>query len=210
MGLAASCRRLGVVLAPALLVAGCAALAATLADANADPAAVRAGRYAIEPGHTRVLFAVSHMGFSTWYGDFTGAAGTLMLDPAHPELAVLEVTLPVGSVSTTNTVLDRELRGADWLDAQRYPTAVFRSTGVVVTGAGRAEVSGALTLHGVTRPLTLHVRFNAAGLNPLDLAYTAGFDADATLRRSDFGIKTDRPLIGDEVRLMISAPFERR
>ena len=199
--------RLPTMLCPALLVAGCA-LAASLA--NPDPAAVQPGRYAIEQGHTRVLFAVSHMGYSTWYGDFTGATGTLTLDPAHPAAAVVEVSLPVASVSTTNTVLDGELRGANWFDAQRYPTASFRSTAVTVTAPGQADVAGMLTLHGVTRPLTLHVRFNAAGLNALDLHYTAGFDAEATLRRSDYGITTDVPLIGDEVRLIISAPFERR
>ena len=195
----------------ASLALGSALLLATAASAqvpaNPDPAAVQPGRYAIEPTHTRVLFSVSHMGFTTWYGDFTGASGVLLLDPQHPTADSLSVSLPIASVTTTNAKLDEELKSADWLDAARFPTATFQSTHVAVTGPGQADVTGDFTLHGVTRPLTLHVSFNGAGVNPLDKTYTAGFEVRGALRRSDFGVAKYVPLIGDDVALTISGAF---
>jgi polyisoprenoid-binding protein YceI len=196
-----------------LAAVGAALLAGTAAHAqgpaNPDPSAVRPGAYAIEPSHTRVLFSVSHMGFTTWYGDFTGASGQLVLDPAHPDASRLEVTLPVASVSTTNAKLDSELKSPDWLDAARFPTASFRSTRVTPTGAREADIAGELTLHGVTRPVVLHARFNGAGVNPLDHHYTSGFEVSGVIHRSQFGVTKYVPLVGDDVTLTISAGFEK-
>ncbi len=177
--------------------------------ANPDPAAVKPGAYAIEPSHTRVVFSVSHMGFTTWYGDFPGASGQLVLDPAHPGASRLDVTVPIAGVSTTNAKLDDELRSPDWLDATRFPTATFRSTRITPTAPGEAEVAGNLTLHGVTRPVVLHAHFNGAGVNPLDHAYTTGFEVSGVVKRSDFGVSKYVPLVGDDTRLIISAAFEK-
>lgn len=176
---------------------------------NTDPAAVEAGAYNLETSHARVVFATSHMGFSTWYGDFSGAKGTLSLDPKNPAASKLEVTIPVDSVSTTNTKLDDELKSADWFDAATYPTITFKSTKVTVTSPGEAKVEGDLTFHGVTKPVTLDAKFKASGTNPLSKAYTVGFEVTGALKRSDYGVKTYVPLIGDDVTLTISAPFEK-
>ncbi|MDB5447497.1 MAG: Polyisoprenoid-binding protein [Phenylobacterium sp.] len=192
-------------LALALSVGG----AAALAQASHDPATVKPGVYKVEPGHTRVLFSVSHLGFTTWYGDFTGASGQLSLDPAHPAASRLEVSVPTASVVTTNAKLDGELKSADWFDAARFPTMTFKSRTVTPTGPGRADVAGDLTLHGVTRPVTLHARFNGAGVNPLDKAYTVGFEVSGEIRRSDFGVSKYVPMVGDQVQLIISAGFEK-
>ena len=197
---------------PKLLAAAGAALFLTGAaeaagPANPDPAAVKPGAYRVETSHTRIEFSLSHMGFSTWYGDFAGATGTLMLDPRQPAADHLDITVPIASVSTTNVKLDGELREPDWLDAAKYPTASFVSTQVTSTGMGRADVTGRLTLHGVTRPVTLHVKFNGAGINPLNKAYTVGFDAEAVIRRSDFGVVKFVPVVGDEVTLRLSGAF---
>jgi polyisoprenoid-binding protein YceI len=183
--------------------------AATGAQAEAAPSAVPAGAYKIEPGHTRMLFAVSHMGFTTWYGDFTGASGALQLDSADPSRSLLQVSVPTASVATTNAALDGELKGADWFDATRYPTITFKSRTVTPTGPGTADVAGDLTLHGVTRPVTLHARFNGAGVNPLDKAYTVGFEVSGKIKRSDFGVAKYVPMIGDDIDLIISAAFEK-
>ncbi len=177
--------------------------------ANPKPAAVEPGAYKVEPSHTRVLFTVSHMGFTNWYGDFTGASGTLTLDPKNPAAASLTVSLPIASVSTTNAKLDGELKAADWLDADHFPQASFKSTKVTPKGTGMADVTGDMTLHGVTKPVTLHVKFNGAGVNPLDKAYTAGFEAHGTIKRSDFGVTKYVPLIGDTVELTLSGAFEK-
>ena len=86
----------------------------------------------------------------------------------------------------------------------------FKSEKVVATGKDTADVEGQLTLHGVTRPVTLHATFNGAGVNPMDKHYTVGFDAKGRIKRSDFGVKTYVPLIGDEVDLILSAAFEKQ
>jgi len=177
---------------------------------NTDPAAVAAGSYALETHHARILFAVSHMGFSTWYGDFSGAAGSLTLDPKNPAAARLEVSIPVSSVSTTNATLDAELKSPAWFDAAKFPAIAFKSTKITRTGPATAEVAGDLTFHGVTRPVTLEAAFKASGVNPMDKAYTIGFAVTGRLKRSDFGVTTYVPLIGDEVELTISAPFEKK
>ena len=190
----------------ALLLAGTAQAAG---PANPDPGAVQPGTYKVETGHTRVEFSLSHMGFSTWWGDFTGASGSLTLDPNRPAADQLSISVPIASVPTTNAKLDGELKEADYLDAAKYPTATFVSSQVTPTGPGQADVMGQFTLHGVTRPLTLHVRFNGAGVNPLSKAYTVGFDAEGMFRRSDFGVAKLVPVVGDEVTLRLSGAFTK-
>jgi polyisoprenoid-binding protein YceI len=168
---------------------------------------VQSGTYQIEPSHTRLLFAVSHMGFTTWYGQFTGATGTLTLDPKHVAGSKLSISIPANTVTTTNTKLDGELNSPEWFDTAQYPEITFVSTRIIRTGHDTAKVTGNLSFHGVTRPETLDVTFNASGVNPLTKQYTAGFNATGSLKRSDFNQKTYVPLIGDEVTLTISAAF---
>jgi polyisoprenoid-binding protein YceI len=191
-----------------------AALAALLlagsAQAATAPAAVQAGSYAVEPSHTRVVFAVDHFGTSTWYGDFSKATGALKLDPKAPASSSVEVSVPVATVSTTNGVLDGELKAADWLDAAKCPAMTFKSTKVTPTGPDRATVAGELTIHCVTKPVTLEARFHGAGVNPLTKAYTVGFDARGKIKRSEFGVAKYVPMVSDEVELILSAPFVKQ
>jgi polyisoprenoid-binding protein YceI len=196
-----------VTLTLSLMTGVAGAAGATLTNAGA----VLPGTYAIEPTHTRVLFAVDHFGVSTWYGDFTHVSGTLRLDPRNPSASSVEVTLPVGSLSTTNSNLDDTLKGPDWFDAAKFPTMTFKSTKVTVTAPGQASIVGELTLHGVTRPVELEARFKgAAAPSAIIKAYLVGFDLRGHLRRSDFGISRYLGTISDNVDLIISAPFERR
>ena len=202
-------QRTGLAVAALLLTTVYSAPALAQSALVTSPAAVQPGAYKVEPGHTRMLFAVSHMGFTTWYGDFTGASGSLQLDAAKPADSRIEISVPTASVSTTNPTLDGELKSADWFDAARFPTITFKSRQVTVTSPGRADVLGDLTLHGVTRPVTLHARFNGAGINPLDKAYTVGFEVSGHIKRSEFGVTKYVPLIGDDVDLILSAAFEK-
>jgi len=187
------------------LIAGPAAAQVT----TTTPSAVHPGTYSVEPSHTRVAFAVSHMGFTTWFGDFTNASGTLTLNPAKPAASTLSVTVPIATVSTTNAKLDSELKEADWLDAAKFPTATFTATRITAS-AGTAKVAGTLTLHGVTKPVVFAVKFNGAGINPLDKAYTVGFEVRGQIKRSEFGVSKYIPLVGDDVQLIISAAFEQK
>ncbi len=195
------------VLAAAALVIGSTAVVRAQ-TASHEPAAVKAGSYAVEPTHTQVGFTLLHLGFSYYSGVFSNVSGTLRLDPSRPDASRLEVSIPIDSVATTSAKLDGELKGPEWFDAQHYPAATFTSTRVMPMGKNAARVDGTLTLHGVSEPETLSVHFVGAGVNPLDKKYTVGFEAVGTIRRSQFGVKTYVPLVGDDVRLSIAGAFE--
>jgi polyisoprenoid-binding protein YceI len=176
--------------------------------ATHQPTAVKPGDYLVDPNHTQIGFSVLHLGFTYYSGSFSNVSGTLQLDPSKLSAAKLDVTIPIGSVATTSTALDGELKGPQWFGAGKYPTATFSSTTVTPIGKDRAEVAGNLTLHGVTLPETLTVQFIGAGTNPLNKKYTIGFEATGTIKRSGFGVKTYVPLVGDDVRLTIAGAFE--
>ena len=194
-------------LSAALMIAAAPALAQT--PPTRDPAQIQAGTYAVDPGHTQVGFTVSHMGFSNYSGGFSEVSGTLDLQPKTPAQSSLKITVPVASVTTTSAKLTGELKGDQWLDAAKYPDMTFVSTKVTPEGKDKAKVAGNLTLHGVTKPVTLDVTLVGAGVNPLSKKVTVGFDAKGTIKRSEFGVKTYVPLIGDELHLTIAGAFER-
>ncbi|WP_407637093.1 YceI family protein [Komagataeibacter kakiaceti] len=175
-----------------------------------SPAQVQSGSYDVEPAHTQVTFTVLHLGFTNYTGIFSNASGTLELDTRAPSRSKLSVTIPVDSVQTTSSRLTGELKGEQWFDAGRFPAATFVSTAIRQTGQNDAVVTGNLTLHGVTKPETLKVHFIGAGINAIDKKYTTGFEATATIRRSDFGVKMYVPYVGDDVELRIAGAFERR
>ena len=176
-----------------------------------DPSAAQAGAYKLEGTHARVVWQVSHLGFSEWFGDFSHATGTATFDPKSKAGAgdTVNISIPVASVTTTNTTLDGELKSADWFDAAKFPTITFKSTKVMTTGLATADVAGDLTFHGVTRPVVLKVKFRAAGENPMTKHYTVGFDASTEIKRSDFGVNKYAGMLGDDVQITISAPFEK-
>lgn len=192
----------------ALLIAAAGAPQATAQVSSTAPAAVKTGAYKVESYHTQVGFSISHFGFTDYYGLFSGATGTLQLDTANPGNSKLAVTIPVQSVLTTVPQLTEILKGDQWFDTAKYPTATFASTQVVKTGADAATIEGDLTLHGVTRPVTLKAHLVGSGVNPLDKAFTTGFAATGTIKRSDFGITQFLPLLGDDVQLTITGAFE--
>lgn len=172
-------------------------------------AAIRHGRYVVDPAHTRVLFSVSHFGFSTYFGEFTGPQGTLDIPPSPSDGAArLAVSVLVANVSTSSPTLDDELRSSDWLNAERFPLLAFESVSPVSLVKTAFKVSGSLSLHGVTREVTFDATFVGAGINPKKQVYTIGFDIRGRIRRSDYGVTTALPMIGDELSLIISAAFE--
>jgi polyisoprenoid-binding protein YceI len=167
------------------------------------------GSYKVESYHTQVGFSLSHFGFTNYSGLFSGATGSLQLNPAKLGASKLDISIPVDSVTTTVSKLTDELKGDQWFDTAKFPKATFVSTQVVPTAEG-ATVTGNFTLHGITKPVVLHVRFIGAGVNPIDKAYTVGFEATGTIKRSDFGVKTYLPAVGDEVQLSIAGAFEQQ
>ena len=193
-----------------LSVSIAAILAVSASAAAPGPAldSVKAGTYKVESYHTQVGFSLNHFGFTNYSGLFSGATGSLKLDPTHPSASKLDVTIPVESIVTTVPKLTDELKGDKWFDVAKFPQAVFASTSVVLAAGGDATVNGNLTLHGVTKPVVLHVHLLGAGVNPLDKAYTVGFQVSGTIKRSDFGVSLYAPALGDDVELSIAGAFE--
>ncbi|GAN61839.1 hypothetical protein AA0313_1671 [Acetobacter indonesiensis NRIC 0313] len=188
-------------------------LAASLGLAQAEgtaPIKVESGTYKVEPGHTQVVFSLLHFGFTHYSGLFSDVSGTLTLNSAHPAASKLEVSIPVSSVQTTSDKLTAELKEADWFDAAKYPAATFVSTQVTPDGKGGATITGNFTLHGVTKPITLQAHYVGSGVNPMDKAYTVGFQATGVIKRSDYGVKTYVPMVGDDVALTIAGAFEKQ
>lgn len=172
------------------------------------PADVRAGTYVVDPAHTKITWSVSHFGFSTYLGQFSKVAATLKVDPKAPASADLQVTVDTDSLGTLNPALDKHVKSPDFLDVASFPSATFKSTAVKATGERTADVTGDLTLHGVTKPVTLRVTFIQGGASPVDRKYTLGFQGRVVLKRSEFGIKTYSPAIGEDVTLQIDAEMK--
>ncbi len=171
------------------------------------PFDVRAGTYVLDSEHGKITWSVDHLGLSTYYGQFVNVAAELTLDPANPANSRLTATVPLTDVDSNSDGLDSHLQTADFFDAANHPTATFVATSIVVDQEDptEAEVNGELTLRGVTRPVTLDVEFNAAGM--FRGRYKVGFDGEATIRRSEFGISYALPAVGDEVELHIEGEF---
>ena len=160
--------------------------------------------YQIDPGHTMVLASWSHFGFSHPTANFGDASGTLVYDAEDVTNSSVEVTLPLSGLNTFVPKLDEHLKAADFFDAAKYPTITFKSNMVHDMGGGKLMIMGDLTVHGVTKPVTLDATLNKAGFNPMFKANVVGFDATTTIKRSDFGVGAYVPNVGDEVTIRIT------
>ena len=171
--------------------------------------AAKAEIYALDPVHTRVAFQISHAGFSNPIGSFSGTTGTLDFDEHDWTSARLTVRIPIATLDLGDATWQEKTLGQTFFDAKMFPEARFVSTRVEPTGEHSAQVTGDLTLHGVTRPVTLSVTLNALKRHPLTLRKTVGFSATATLSRKQFGMAAWKALVGDEVHLIIEAEAVR-
>lgn len=176
---------------------------------SSDPAQVQAGEYRLDPGHSKITWSVDHFGFSTYVGQFSTVEGTLSIDPRKAADARLDVTVDANSVGTLNPALDAHLKTADFLDTAKFPTATFKATTIRLTGKRTADITGDLTLRGVTKPVTVAATFNQAGVNPVDKTYSLGFAGKARIKRTDFGVSAYAPALGDEVTLELEAELKK-
>ncbi|MCB1783887.1 MAG: polyisoprenoid-binding protein [Alphaproteobacteria bacterium] len=174
-----------------------------LTGAFAQPAWAEVEHYTFDNPHTQILFFVSHLGFSMSQGKFTDYQGGFTFDTTDPSKSSVEITIPTDSLQMDSEKWNEHLKSADFFDVEKYPDMTFKSTEVKVTGDDTADITGDLTLLGVTKPVTLHVKHNKSGKHPFGDKYVSGFSATATLKRSDFGMNYGLPMIGDDVNLMI-------
>lgn len=170
-----------------------------------------ADTYQIDTSHTYLGFEISHLGFSTTYGRFTDVSGTIDLDEENPEASSVDVKIVPSSVYTGDEKRDEHLRGEDFFNVAEFPDMSFKSTSIEKTGEDTGKITGDLTMHGVTKPVTLDTTFTKKGDYPMQEGMKAvGFNATTSLKRSDFGIDKYVPMVGDEVTITISLEAQRQ
>jgi polyisoprenoid-binding protein YceI len=177
------------------------ALATSLALASAS---LYATTYTLEPDYTQGVIRWNHLGFSSPAAQFSQGTGTLEFEQADPTRSSVSVTIPLGTLNTGVPDLDEDFRSGDFFDTARFPSATFKSSRVE-KGAMKDQlrITGNLSLHGVTKPVTLEVTLIKIGTNPRTSLPTVGFDAMTTLKRSDFGLGKYVPQVSDEVQMHI-------
>jgi polyisoprenoid-binding protein YceI len=166
------------------------------------------GTWNIDPSHSAIAFSVRHMVVSKTRGRFTKWSGQLRFDAEDPEISSVEVTIDPASIDTADAQRDAHLRSADFLDVEKFPTASFRSTNVEEVDSGRYRVTGDLTVHGVTKSVTLDVTYEGSGKDPWG-GERAGFSGSTSIDRKDFGLRwnqaleTGGVLVGDKVEITL-------
>ena len=179
-----------------------------LADVSKNPQAARKGAYETDHDHTLVTFCLSHMDISTYCGRFKKVTAKLTFNGSEPERSNVTATIDLNSVDTTSDELNGKLR-KELFKTDKNPTATFTSTAVATSGSDTGTMSGNLAINGVTKPVTLKVKFVGGQAFPFGDKYQLGFSAEGTFKRSDFGL-TDMvgaQFAGDEVTLHIDAEF---
>ncbi|HVY89797.1 MAG TPA: YceI family protein, partial [Hyphomonadaceae bacterium] len=178
--------------------------AAAPAPAPAAPSieGIPAGEYTFDKAHTSLIFRVSHMGYSNFTAAISGIDGKLQFDPAKPGDSRIMATVDPNSLAFSNPPKGflEQIKGEEFLDAKKFPAITFTSTSVELTGPATAKVTGDLTLHGVTKPLTLDVTFNGGyGGMAQDPHARIGFSAKGSLKRSDYGVSFGIPTPGSNM-----------
>jgi polyisoprenoid-binding protein YceI len=172
--------------------------------AMAASAAAQAGDWQIDPNHTAAQFSVRHLGVSTVRGAFTKVSGSAKYDPADPSKDSLEATIDANSVDTRVEMRDNDLRSPRFFDVQKYPTITFHSKAAKAAGPGKLQITGDLTIHGVTKEVVLDVDGPTAPIkNPMGSGLRMGASATTKINRQDFGIVTMPGGIGDEITITI-------
>jgi polyisoprenoid-binding protein YceI len=177
-----------------------------------NPGLAPAGRYRVVRDHTQVVFSAMHLGLSPYFGRIGGATGTLTFSPLDPTRSALAIELDTRSITTMSDAVSRSLCADDAFACAKFPRIAFKSTAIRRTGDTIGEITGDLTLAGVTKPVTLTARFHGGMQGPLGQDnYQLGFSADATIKRSDFGLTKMiwAPTVSDEIKLTIAAEFEQ-
>jgi polyisoprenoid-binding protein YceI len=174
------------------------------------PASAAPERYELDPVHSRIVFLVSHAGFSRAIGTFSGLTGELHYDAKAPAGSRVEARVPIARLELGDEKWRKRILDPTFFDAEDFPYARFESTGVDASAAPKLRVTGTLELHGVRREVTLEADFNRLDRHPLTLRRTLGFSARTLLRRSEFGMLKWKNLVGDEVEVLIEIEATRK
>jgi polyisoprenoid-binding protein YceI len=173
-------------------------------------AAAEVQTWQIDPNHTAAQFSVRHMGISTVRGAFTKVSGSAQYDPADPSKTAVEATIDAASVDTRVTMRDDDLRSPNYFEVAKYPTITFKSKSVQDAGAGKLKIVGDLTIHGVTKEVALDVDGPSAPVTDPKGNSHVGASASTTVKRTDFGVGSSNPMIGEDITITIDVELVRK
>jgi polyisoprenoid-binding protein YceI len=165
------------------------------------------GHYELDPDHTSISFDIDHFKYSRFTMRFDRKQGQLDWNEGGLDRSSATVTIDAASIDTNVPLLDKMVKSASMLDVSRYPEVRFTSTRFERTGESRGTLSGDLTIHGVTQPVTLSVTFNGFAPDPLTKKDTLGFSAEGSFSRAKFGLATWYPAVGDDIHVRVQAEF---
>lgn len=165
--------------------------------------ALAADTYELDPVHSHANFKIMHLDVAYQHGRFNDLKGMVWVDEKNPAKSKVEVTVMTNSVDTKNKKRDEHLMSPDFFNAKQFPTLSFKSTSVAAAGKNTYKVTGNLSLHGVTKPVTFMLKKTGEGKDPWG-GFRMGGEAVFTIKRSDFGMTFMMPGLGDEVTLMLS------
>ncbi|MBI2517457.1 MAG: polyisoprenoid-binding protein [Opitutae bacterium] len=158
--------------------------------------------FKIDPVHSSIGFSLRHL-FSKYSSNFTKVTGAIVYDAAEPEKSSVEATVDIGSLNTANPDRDKHLKSPDFFDEAKFATATFKSKSWVKTGEGTFDVTGDLTIKGVTKETVLQVTLLGTGPG-MGGSTVSGWEAAAKIKRTDFGVSYGPKILGEEVTLNIS------
>ncbi len=171
--------------------------------ALAASAAAQAGTWKIDPNHSSAQFSVRHLGVSTVRGAFTKVSGSAVYDPADPSKASVDVSIEASSVDTRVEMRDNDLRSPRFLDAQKYPAITFHSRQVKAAGGGKLQITGDLTIKGVTKEVVLDVDGPTPAIKDPWGNQRIGASATTKINRNDFGVSGLSGVVGDDINITL-------
>jgi polyisoprenoid-binding protein YceI len=169
----------------------------------------------IDPAHSHVEFAAKHLMISTVKGRFGGVTGTVTTDESDPAKGQVEVEIDAASIDTREAQRDTHLKSADFFDVEKFPRLTFKSTGIAGVDGDSFKLTGDLTIHGVTRPVTLDVTSEGRGKDPWG-GERAGFSATGKIKRSEFGLTWNQVLetggfvVGDDIKISLDIELVKK
>lgn len=163
----------------------------------------------IDPNHTAAQFSVKHMGISTVRGAFTKVSGSAEYDPSNPAKTSIQATIEAASVDTRVEMRDNDLRSPNWFDVAKFPTITFKSKSVQAAGEGKLKIAGDLTIHGVTKEVTLDVDGPSKPMTDPRGNSHIGASASTTVKRTDFHVGSENPMVGDDITITIDVELVR-
>ncbi len=193
-----------------MIFRGLAATLAAVVFLSAVPAFAQVETYDFDKAHTQIVFQADHLGFSKSHGMFTDFDGAFTIDRGKPENSSVEIVIKTDSIDMNMEKWDEHMKNEDFFNVAKFPEMTFKSTKIEITGENTANMTGDLTLLGVTKPVTLAVTHNKSGPFPFGDKYVAGFSATGTLNRADWGMTYGTPAMGTDVILRIEVEGVRR